>query len=72
VTDSNGNTFSANVNAHGNFLLEEGAGATPPFHARIVSGRREASMVGSVPTGDCNSCHTEAGTKGAPGRIRVP
>jgi predicted CXXCH cytochrome family protein len=29
-------------------------------------------MSGAVTAGDCNSCHTEQGANGAPGRIMAP
>jgi predicted CXXCH cytochrome family protein len=29
-------------------------------------------MVGAQPSGDCNSCHSQAGTTMAPGRIVLP
>ena len=32
----------------------------------------ERAMVAAQTSGDCNSCHTLAGTNGAPGRIMLP
>jgi predicted CXXCH cytochrome family protein len=29
-------------------------------------------MTTAVPSGDCNSCHTQTGTNNAPGRIALP
>ncbi len=72
VTDANGTMFSAPINANGNFFVKAGSGAMPPFSAKVVSGGRTTAMAGHVPTGDCNSCHTEQGAMGAPGRITLP
>jgi hypothetical protein len=39
---------------------------------------RERAMIGAVPHGDCNACHTQTGTTTvtggvkAPGRILIP
>ena len=53
-----------------------GGGGPPgfraPFHAKVVSGTTQHAMVGSVTSGDCNSCHTSPGLYGAPGRILTP
>jgi mono/diheme cytochrome c family protein len=73
VTDKQGKTASATVNAAGNFQI---AKQTPPlkapFKAQLSDGTNTRSMMGSVTSGDCNSCHTVAGANGAPGRILAP
>jgi hypothetical protein len=79
VLDSTGRTFSATVNAAGNyFLLASQGSPRPPLRAKVVFEGRERVMVGAVPTGDCNACHTQnggsvvAGRAPAPGRILLP
>ena len=80
ITDKIGQTATLNVNDAGNFYLEapkgKGGGGGPfyraPFHAKVVSGAKQHAMVGSVTSGDCNSCHTVMGKNGAPGRILAP
>lgn len=47
-------------------------GFSPPFRAKVVSGATQRQMLGSVTSGDCNSCHTSPGINGAPGRILAP
>jgi mono/diheme cytochrome c family protein len=71
VTDANGATHMLPVNAAGNFLLEGGSFAFP-YRAKVVYQGRERAMVESQTTGDCNSCHTEAGSEDAPGRVFLP
>jgi hypothetical protein len=60
------------VNAAGNFYL--GSPITPPFHAKVVNmlNGQERSMVAAQTTRDCNTCHTQSGANGAPGRIMLP
>jgi hypothetical protein len=70
ITDANGVEHRLTPNAAGNFFLE-GALATP-YSARVSYGGKERAMLKTQTKGDCNSCHTEAGTEDAPGRIFVP
>jgi mono/diheme cytochrome c family protein len=72
ITDAKARTLTVPVNAAGNFEIEHGAKLTPPFKATVTSGTKTRSMMGSVTSGDCNSCHTVAGANGAPGRIMAP
>jgi hypothetical protein len=74
VTDANGQEYSAAVNKAGNFLGYPVAGKTfkAPYTARVVSGGKERAMSGHQTSGDCNSCHTDSGAQGAPGRIALP
>ena len=44
----------------------------PPYKAQVTDGVKTRAMAGSVTGGDCNSCHTETGANGAPGRIMAP
>ena len=70
VTDAKGASVTMTVNAAGNFS-RSGALATP-YSAKVVSPNGERVMVSKQTSGDCNSCHTEAGANGAPGRIMAP
>lgn len=71
ITDASGKAHTLPVNAAGNFYLE--GGAIPlPFHAKVVVGGREQAMATAQTSGDCNSCHTQAGANAAPGRILAP
>jgi hypothetical protein len=80
IIDAKGMTFTADVNAAGNFFLRGNATLVPPIKAKVVYMGRERAMVSAVPSGDCNACHTQAGTTTemgmdavkAPGRIILP
>jgi mono/diheme cytochrome c family protein len=58
------------VNGVGNFFTKEKIRA--PFRVKVVRGTAERRMGALVTAGDCNSCHTEKGVNGAPGRIMAP
>jgi mono/diheme cytochrome c family protein len=70
VTDKNGVVTNVPVNAAGNYFVS--AAIAAPFHVKVTDGTKTRSMVGSLTAGDCNSCHTETGANGAPGRIMAP
>lgn len=73
VTDSRRpfpRTVTMEVNAAGNFFTRERL--TPPLRARVSDGTKTRAMVGTVNSGDCNSCHTVLGANNAPGRIMAP
>ncbi len=72
ITDSRGTVFEMPVNASGNFQTKNGARPRPPLKAQIVEGQKTRAMVGTVTSGDCNTCHTVNGLNGAPGRILTP
>jgi hypothetical protein len=80
LVDAAGTTVTAKVNAAGNFYGSARAALTPPLKAKVVFQGRERLMVGAVPSGDCNACHTQKGTTtvttpgalSAPGRIVLP
>jgi hypothetical protein len=79
ILDSAGRTFTAEVNGAGNyFMLASQASPRPPLRAKVVFQGRERVMIGAVPSGDCNACHTQngstvvAGGPRAPGRILLP
>ena len=71
VTDALGEVYTVVVNDSGNFTLED-APLVPPFQAKIVFEGRERKMLTPQISGDCNSCHTTAGSNAAPGRIVLP
>jgi hypothetical protein len=73
ITDNAGVTRSITANSVGNFSSSGGSGWPQfPIRARVLFQGRVREMAGSVPTGDCNTCHTLAGDDGAPGRIALP
>ena len=73
ITDKNGTVVPYKVNSVGNFGRLTGAGLTAmPYTAKIKYNGLERVMVASQKSGDCNSCHTQAGTQNAPGRILLP
>jgi len=72
ITDAAGRVFELSPRSSGNFMLEDPDSFTMPYTAKVVAPDGERVMVGEQDDGDCNSCHTEAGTDGAPGRIMLP
>jgi hypothetical protein len=75
MSDANGQSLSLPVNLAGNFFVfpdEVPAGFDPPWTAKIVANGIERVMLTPVVDGDCNLCHTQAGTQNAPGRLVAP
>ena len=70
ITGANGQTLTLTPNAAGNFYST--TTISTPFTAKVVSNNGVRMMIASQTSGDCNSCHTPAGTNGAPGRIMPP
>jgi hypothetical protein len=70
ITDKNGGVHTIKVNSVGNFLL--GTSIAKPYTAKVKYDGRERIMVAAQTSGDCNSCHTQNGTKDAPGRVLLP
>lgn len=60
------------VNAVGNFHSSTKLTVSMPYTARVKVGTKTREMVTPQTNGDCNSCHTEGGLNGAPGRIVTP
>ena len=58
------------VNNAGNFYYT--GNVRVPFTAKVVVNGVERAMLTPQTNGDCNSCHTQEGLQGAPGRIVVP
>ena len=70
VLDSAGSTASFTANGNGNFSGD--AQLTFPITATVRFDGGTRAMTTAVPSGDCNTCHTETGANGAPGRIALP
>jgi hypothetical protein len=71
ITDANGVSTTLTVNAAGNFARNLRT-FKAPYTAKVVSNGTERVMTTPQTSGDCNGCHTEAGSNGAPGRIQLP
>jgi hypothetical protein len=72
VEDATGKMVTASVNTAGNFYLESRTALTPPLKAKVVLDGRERIMVVPVPSGDCNTCHTQSGTTTVAGGLKAP
>ena len=87
LVDAKGTTYTAEVNTYGNFYLRllDSNGVklpiTAPFtQVKVVGGPAHRDMSESAPSGNCNACHTNAGSNPfapefpsvAPGRIMAP
>jgi hypothetical protein len=70
ITDATNQVFKLSTNTAGNFLRS--ASVVLPYTARVLSTQGERRMLTPQTNGDCNSCHTSAGSNGAPGRIAIP
>ncbi len=71
VTASNGTSVTLTPNSAGNFYSS--TSLSPPYTAKVVNAAGvERVMISTASTGDCNSCHTQTGANGAPGRITLP
>jgi hypothetical protein len=47
-------------------------GTVAPYTAKGVAGGAEHAMASSERSDDCDACHAESGSNGAPGRIVPP
>jgi len=71
VTGNNGTSITLTPNSAGNFYSS--TALPPPYKAKVVnSSGIERVMSSTASSGDCNSCHTQSGANGAPGRITLP
>jgi len=70
IKGANGQTVTLTPNAAGNFQYE--GALAKPYTAKVTYMGRERIMLASQTSGDCNSCHTQAGAMNAPGRILLP
>jgi hypothetical protein len=71
VTGANGVSRTLTVASSGNFKGSL-VGVALPFSVKVISNGRTRQMGMTLRTGDCNSCHTQTGANGAPGRIVAP
>jgi hypothetical protein len=73
ITDSTNTVFQTMSNEAGNFILSAAGGPiTPPYSAKLLYEGRERKMAPMQINLSCNSCHTQSGLNGAPGRILAP
>ena len=70
VHDAAGKTATFTANSAGNFSGT--TSLTFPITASLSFNGKTRAMGTQVTTGDCNSCHAQNGTSGAPGRITLP
>jgi hypothetical protein len=70
IVDAANRTVTLTPNAAGNFMYT--GTISTPYHAKVTYQGRERIMPVAQTSGDCNSCHTQTGTNGAPGRITLP
>lgn len=70
ITDANGAQVPLRVTSSGNFYTT--ASIATPYTARVEYMGRTRAMAEPQTSGDCNSCHTQDGANGAPGRITLP
>jgi hypothetical protein len=70
ITGADGASVTIPVNGSGNFGKR--ANIAMPYTAKVVSGTKVRVMATPQTNGDCNSCHNEQGTSGAPGRVVAP
>jgi hypothetical protein len=70
LTDAHGTTATLSVNRAGNFFTTEPL--VPPLQVELKRDTQTRRMLTPAPSGNCNGCHTSAGTRGAPGRILAP
>jgi hypothetical protein len=74
ITDEAGQVVSLPLTPTGNFAQwDDGSAAIAfPITAKVLYQGKERAMHAPQRSGDCNGCHTEAGERGAPGRITLP
>ena len=71
ITGANGTEYRLPTNSVGNFGSST-RGLVMPYTARVEYQGRTREMIAAQTNGDCNLCHTLAGTSGAPGRVMLP
>ena len=72
ITDDKGKSLiTITVASRGNFGMIL-SGLALPYRAKVVVGNHERVMLTPQTNGDCNACHTQAGSQGAQGRVIVP
>jgi hypothetical protein len=71
---ANSGNFASNDQVNrSSAAIRRNAAVPLPYRARVVNGAGNSLMMTTPQTnGDCNTCHTERGLNGAPGRIVYP
>ncbi len=72
ITDAGGKVRTSQARSNGNFYLLATEDLAFPVRARVLFEGRVREMAAARTSGDCNTCHTQDGTDGAPGRILLP
>jgi hypothetical protein len=73
IVDAKGKSQKLTSNMAGNFFLNARSGTpTAPLTVKVLVGKAVRAMESPAPSGNCASCHTAAGSGGAPGRIMAP
>ena len=72
ITDANKRVIPLTVNAAGNFLYRDAMPIALPYTAVVKWNGKTRPMMAAQMNTDCNSCHTQDGINGAPGRIALP
>lgn len=72
ITDANKRVVTLPVNASGNFLYRGAMPLALPYTAVVKWNGKTRPMKTPQMNADCNSCHTQDGANGAPGRIALP
>lgn len=70
ITGLDGTVQRLTADSVGNFMSD--VPVVLPYTAIVQYEGRTRAMSASQNSGDCNSCHTESGASGAPGRILLP
>ena len=72
ITDANKRVINLPVNASGNFCTATRWTIATPYTAVVKWNGKTRAMKNPQTNGDCNSCHSQNGANGAPGRIALP
>ena len=70
ITGADGKVYNLLANEAGNFYTTESVAM--PYTARVLFNGKERKMMSPQSSGECNSCHSQGGANGAPGRILSP
>lgn len=70
ITGSNGVAVTLTPGSSGDFYTS--TRIATPFTVTLMNGGTTRKMLTPQTSGDCNSCHTQNGANGAPGRIMAP
>lgn len=70
IVGADGKQLTLTPNEAGNFRSVDTI--QTPYRAKVSYQGRERAMAETQTSGDCNSCHTQNGANGAPGRITAP